>query len=179
MDAVTDAVAEVFAAHPIPDTGDLRGDLRAYLLDIGRVLSEPRTRQIFGALVSEAATDTSLAAALRERVSEPRRHELETRLQAHGAMIAVPISTAIDQLVGPIYYRTVITESALDEELVDAVLDAVLQAERRRDRRHVQVKGHQVSRMTSCALMDPLFEFRASPTIGRGAEHGQNLMRLE
>jgi hypothetical protein len=41
-------------------------------------------------------------------------------------MIAVPISTAVDQLVGPIYYRTVITESALDEELVDAVLDAVL-----------------------------------------------------
>ena len=90
------------------------------------MLSDPRIRQIIGALVSEAASDESLAAALRERVSEPRRRELETRLQAHEAMITVPISTAIDQLVGPIYYRTVITESTLDEELLNAVLDAVL-----------------------------------------------------
>ncbi|PXW28745.1 UNVERIFIED_CONTAM: EmrB/QacA subfamily drug resistance transporter [Williamsia faeni] len=126
VDAVSDAVAEVFAAHLLPDTGDLRGDLRAYLLEVSRVLSEPRARQIIGALVSEAASDESLAAALRERVSESRRHELETRLQPHMAMVKVPINTAIDQLVGPIYYRTVITESALDEELVDAVLDAVL-----------------------------------------------------
>ncbi len=126
VDAVTDAVAEVFAAHQIPDTGDLRVDLRAYLLDTSQVLSETRTRQIIGALVSEAASDQSLAVALRERVSEPRRRELESRLQAHGAMITVPISTAVDQLVGPIYYRTVITQSAFDEELVDAVLDAVL-----------------------------------------------------
>jgi AcrR family transcriptional regulator len=131
VDAVSDAVVEVFAAHPLPDTGDLRADLRradlrTYLLETSRVLSEPRARQIIGALVSEAASDESLAAALRERVSEPRRRELETRLEAHKAMITVPISTAIDQIVGPIYYRTVITESVFDEELVDAVLDTVL-----------------------------------------------------
>ena len=126
VDAVSDAVVEVFAAYPLADTGDLRGDLRAYLLETSRVLSEPRARQIIDALASAAASDESLAAALRERVSDPRRRELETRLQAQQGMVAVPISTAIDQLVGPIYYRTVITESTLDELLVDAVLDAVL-----------------------------------------------------
>ena len=109
---MSDALAEVFAAHPVPDTGDIRGDLRAYLLEIGQVLSEPRSRQVIGALVSEAASDESLAAALRERVSEPRRRELETRLRANESMANVPIDTAIDQLVGPIYYRTVIIHSA-------------------------------------------------------------------
>ena len=77
VDAVSGALAEVFAAHPVPDTGDIRRDLRAYMLEIGQVLSEPRSRQVIGALVSEAASDESLAAALRERVSEPRRRELE------------------------------------------------------------------------------------------------------
>ena len=179
VDAVSDALAEVFAAHPVPDTGDLRGDLRAYLLEIGQVLSEPRSRQIIGALVSEAASDD----VPRRGSTRTRQRTTSTRARnpppAHESMVNVPIDTAIDQLVGPIYYRTVIIRLGARRSLVDAVLDAVLTAERRRDRRHVQVKGHQVSRMTSCALMDPLFEFRASPTIGRGAEHGQNLMRLE
>ncbi len=38
VDAVTDALSEVFADHPIPDTGDLHSDLRAYLLDMGEVV---------------------------------------------------------------------------------------------------------------------------------------------
>ena len=126
VDAVSGALAEVFAAHPVPDTSDIRLDLRAYMLEIGDLLSEPRSRQVIGALVSEAASDESLAAALRERVSEPRRRELETRLRTNESIANVPIDTAIDQLIGPIYYRTVIIHSAIDERLVDAILDAVL-----------------------------------------------------
>ena len=143
VDAVSDALAEVFAAHPVPDTGDIRLDLRAYMLEIGQVLSEPRSRQVIGALVSEAASDESLAAALRERVSEPRRRELEARFRANESMANVPIDTAIDQLVGPIYYRTVIIHSAVDERLVDAVLDAVLTPNDGHDRRHPQVNSRR------------------------------------
>ena len=91
-----------------------------------QVLSEPRSRQVIGALVSEGASDELLSAALRERVSEPRRRELEARFRTNESMANVPIDTAVDQLVGPIYYRTVIIHSAVDDRLVDAVLDALL-----------------------------------------------------
>jgi hypothetical protein len=96
------------------------------VLEVGQVLSEPRSRQVIGALVSETASDPSLGAALRERVSDPRRRDLEARFREHESLVRVPIATAIDQLVGPIYYRAVIVDSAVDEPLVDANLDAIL-----------------------------------------------------
>ena len=42
VDAVSDALAEVFNAHPVPDTGNLREDLYAYVSEVGNVLSVPR-----------------------------------------------------------------------------------------------------------------------------------------
>ena len=41
-------------------------------------------------------------------------------------MANVPIDAAIDQLVGPIYYRALIVDAAVDERLVDAVVDGIL-----------------------------------------------------
>ena len=169
VDAVSDALAEVFAAHPVPDTGDLRVDLRAYLLEISQVLSEPRSRQIIGALVSEAASDQSLAVALRERVSEPRRRELESRLQAHESMITVPIDTAIDQLVGPIYYRTVIIHSAIDERPRRRRPRRRAAAERGRDRRHVPVAlSTRHVRLTQLSMPVPQTSRTSRPTAGYG-----------
>lgn len=45
VDAVSDALAEIFAAHPVPDTGDLRTDLRSYLQDVGDVLGTEGARR--------------------------------------------------------------------------------------------------------------------------------------
>ena len=126
VDAVSDALAEVFAAHPVPDTGDIRLDLRGLHARDRR----PPVRATLPASHrrprGRSRVRRSLAAALRERVSEPRRRELETRLRTNESIANVPIDTAIDQLIGPIYYRTVIIHSAIDERLVDAILDAVL-----------------------------------------------------
>ena len=128
-------LAEVFAAHPVPDTGDIRRDLRAYMLEISQVLSEPRSRQVIGALVSEAASDESLAAALARTRERTTSTGTRSPLPVHTSRWSTcRSSTAVDQLVGPIYYRTVIIDSAVDERLVDAVLDAVLTTERRRTR---------------------------------------------
>jgi hypothetical protein len=54
--AVTDAMREVFAAHPVPDTGDPRRDLAAYLHDVGDVISTPRARRVLGVLVAEGGS---------------------------------------------------------------------------------------------------------------------------
>jgi EmrB/QacA subfamily drug resistance transporter len=127
VDAVTDALAEVFRAHPVPDTGDLRQDLCDYVSDVGRMLSEPRARQVLGALIAEASADPELSDALRQRVGEPRRREIAERLGADGSQLTVPVDVAIDLLVGPVYHRAiVVAEGPVDPALVDAVVDAVV-----------------------------------------------------
>ena len=127
VDAVTDALAEVFAAHPVPDTGDLRRDLRAYMLEIGHVLSEPRSRQSHRRPRRPRQRPTSRSPRHSANASANHADASSKPASAPTSRCStVPIDTAIDQLVGPIYYRTVITDSAVDEHLVDAVLDAVL-----------------------------------------------------
>ena len=110
----------------MPNTGDLEHDLRTYLSDIGAALSEPHARQVLGALVTEASSDPELAEALRTRVSDPRRLELATRLNADHDRLAVPVGAAIDQLVGPVYYRALITGLPVDGIFVDAVVSSVI-----------------------------------------------------
>ncbi|MCU1393915.1 MAG: putative integral rane efflux protein [Ilumatobacteraceae bacterium] len=126
VDAVTDALAEVFNAHPVADTGDIRADLYAYVHAVGEVLSAPRARQVLGALVAEAATDPALATALRDRVVAPRRAELARRLNADLPRLRVPIEVALDQLVGPIYHRALIVDAPVGDDLVRAVVDGVV-----------------------------------------------------
>ena len=50
--------------------------------------------------MAEASSDPALAAALRERVGDPRRRELTVRLEADGSMLRVPVDATLDQLMG-------------------------------------------------------------------------------
>ncbi len=127
VDAVTDAMVEVFTAHPVPDTGDLDRDLARYLRDVADVLSMPRAQQVLGALVAEAGTNPELAHALRERVLAPRRRELTERLEREPGRLQVPTDDALDQLFGPLYYRAVIVGEPITDGFVRTLLSAVLQ----------------------------------------------------
>jgi EmrB/QacA subfamily drug resistance transporter len=126
VDAVSDALAEVFKAHPVPNTGNLHRDLRDYLHDVGNVLSQPRARQVLGALIAEASSNAELSTALRQRVGEPRRRELADRLRADATRLNVPVEVAIDQLVGPVYHRALIVGEPVDDDLVDGIVAAVV-----------------------------------------------------
>ena len=125
VDAVTDAMREVFAEHPVPDTGDLRRDLAAYLHDVGEVISTPRARRVLGVLVAEAGTDPDLAHALRERVLGPRRRELAERLERDDGSFG-STDAALDRLFGPLFYRAVIMGAPIDDRFIDSVLSSVL-----------------------------------------------------
>ncbi|MBV9952099.1 MAG: DHA2 family efflux MFS transporter permease subunit [Acidimicrobiia bacterium] len=124
--AVTDALAEVYKARPVPDTGDVARDLCAYLDDLRLALDEPRARQVLGALISEAARDPELAASLRERVVDPRRAELAERLQRDPDALKVPPDAAVDILVGPLYHRALFSDEPLGEDLVRTIVGTVL-----------------------------------------------------
>jgi EmrB/QacA subfamily drug resistance transporter len=126
VDAVADALDEVFDNQPVPDTGDLREDLRTFLRGVGERVADPRSHAVLGVLVSEGARDPELADQLRERIVEPRRRELATRLNQDHERLKVPMDVALDTLVGPLWYRAVIAGRAPDEMLVDALVDAVI-----------------------------------------------------
>ena len=128
VDAVSAAMREVMGEHPIPRTGDLGADLRHYVRQVGVVLANPRARQVLAALIGEAASDPELARALREQVVAPRRAELAARLSLEPDRLIVPVDAAVDQVVGPIYYRTLIAGAEIDDHLVDSIVDAVVRA---------------------------------------------------
>ncbi|MGH9169437.1 MAG: TetR-like C-terminal domain-containing protein [Acidimicrobiales bacterium] len=119
-------MAEVFAQHPVPDTGDLRRDLEAYLGQLSTVLSSPRGREVIGALVTEASSNEVLMEAFRKKVAGPRRQELIARLQRAPELLGADPSAAVDQLVGPIYYRSLIAGLPLDKAFVRSVVSIVM-----------------------------------------------------
>ena len=129
VDAVADAVREVFQAeHPVPDTGDLRRDIRNYARSLRDAMEDPRTRQVLGALVAEAASNPDLADTLRERVMGPGRAELAARLTADQDHLAVPVDAAVDLIVGPIHHRAIVLGEPVDDTLLDAVVSSVVAA---------------------------------------------------
>jgi EmrB/QacA subfamily drug resistance transporter len=130
VEAVTAAVEEVIGEHPIPNTGDLRADLCRYVRDIGELFSAPRSRQVLAVLIGEAASDPELATALRAQAVAPRRAELTARMSLAPDEVIVPLDTAVDQIVGPIYFRALIDGAPIDDQLVDSIVDAVVRSDR-------------------------------------------------
>jgi AcrR family transcriptional regulator len=126
VEAVTDALREIVETDGVPDTGDLRADLHRYLAQVGATIGHPRARRVLGALIAEAADDPDLATLLRERVLQPRRAEIAARLHRGAEPLGVPADAAVDQLVGPLFYRTVVVGRPPDDEFLDTVIASVI-----------------------------------------------------
>jgi AcrR family transcriptional regulator len=126
VDAVTHAIAEMFAEHPIPDTGDLRADLGRYLRDEGAMLAEPRVRAVVGTLIAEGAKDPALADALRSRLVRPLQRELRLRIEAGQASgeldPSIDAAVVSDLLDGPLYFRALITGDPVDGSVTEPLL---------------------------------------------------------
>ncbi|MEV4641010.1 TetR/AcrR family transcriptional regulator [Actinoplanes sp. NPDC049548] len=135
----TDVLLEAFtedAAEDLtpPDTGSLAGDLRAYLLLLAAYLTESDAGAVFRALNGQAQHDPALAARLREehltRQRARDRAPLE-RAVARGELPAdADLDVLVDRLVGPIYYRVLVTGQAVGEEFVDELVRACTSAAR-------------------------------------------------
>ncbi|MBS1849080.1 MAG: TetR/AcrR family transcriptional regulator C-terminal ligand-binding domain-containing protein, partial [Actinobacteria bacterium] len=125
VDAVTDALAEVIAAHPVPDTGDLAADLRSYLHSLTDQLADPEARRVLRVLTSEAGTDTELAEAVRDRVLGPWAAALRTRLADDPTRLNVSLDHAFDQIMGPLYARALLAGPPPDHDLADSIVATV------------------------------------------------------
>ncbi|WP_327107256.1 TetR/AcrR family transcriptional regulator [Nonomuraea glycinis] len=130
-DILMDAFVQDAAEALIPsDSADLRQDLRAHARNVAVFLTESDAGAVFRALTAQAQHDPALTTRLRcEHLGKQRGYDRLPfeRAVARGALDpGVDIDLAVDQIVGPIYYRVLVTGQATPPAFTDALVDAVL-----------------------------------------------------
>jgi hypothetical protein len=122
---VTDAAEELAP----PDTGDLPTDLRMHLNAAARFLTSSDAGAVFRALTAEGQHDPRLAERLREEYLTRQRLRDRTPLEravSRGELsAAVDLDTLVDRLVGPLYYRALVTGEEITDSFVSELIAAV------------------------------------------------------
>lgn len=115
-----------------PDTGSLRGDVRAYLVNARAALEHPLARLIIPDLLAEGNRNGELAEALLADIRDPRRakaSDLVSRAIARGELPAdTDVELCLDFLAGPLYWRLTAIHSPMAEDYVDRLADKVVAA---------------------------------------------------
>ncbi len=132
LDALVEAVA---AAGPavLPDTGDLRADLRAVLRGTVAEFADPKLSASTRALTIEVASlKIEYAAQTRDRLMKPQlagvRERLRAGQRAGQVRTEVDLDQAVELLFGPVYHRWLLRTGPLTEEYADQLVDLTLTA---------------------------------------------------
>lgn len=131
VDVLMDAFLQDAAEDLIPaDHGDLTRDLRAHLHQLAYFLSRSDPGAVFRALIGQAQHDPVFAAAFRTRyLDEQRRRDrlpLERAVQRGQLAADLDVAAEVDQLVGPIYYRVLVSGEPVDQDFTDQLVDGFL-----------------------------------------------------
>jgi AcrR family transcriptional regulator len=128
----TEVVLEALADRgqrtiPLPDTGSLPGDLRAFL-HATVASADDTTVRLLRALAAEAAADQRVAELVRDQFLATRRSALGELLQravARGEVTDEYAAIAVDLVYGSLWYRLIFEVAPLDLAWADAVADAI------------------------------------------------------
>jgi AcrR family transcriptional regulator len=116
----------------LPVIGDTRAELLAFVNAAVKVLGSTLMGRVMQGLVSDLATDPQLAQAFRERVVSVRDAEVERLVErgvARGDLRSdADPATVHDLLIGPVYYRLLLTGQPLNRAFAKRTVDAVLRA---------------------------------------------------
>jgi len=120
-------VQEVVA---VPDLGDTRAELVAFVNGAVRVLGSTLMGRVMQGLVSDLATDSELGSAFRAQIVAARLAEVR-RLVDKGIRRGqfrpgIDYELVHDLLFGPVYYRLLLSGSSLDADLAERIVDAVM-----------------------------------------------------
>ncbi|EXU65643.1 TetR family transcriptional regulator [Streptomyces sp. PRh5] len=127
MDAFLQDVAEDLTVR---DYGDLTRDLRAYLRDLAWFLSASDSGAVFKALTAQAQHDPAFAEDFRSRYLDAQRGRdrlaLERAVERGELAPGLDLAAETDQLMGPVYYRVLVTGEPVGQEFTDRLVDAFL-----------------------------------------------------
>lgn len=127
MDAfLTDAAEDLTPT----DDGDLATELRVHLRRLVRFLTRSDAGAVFRALIGQAQHDPDVAAAFRAEYLDQQRERDRLPLGRAVDRGELPadedLDACVDQLVGPIYYRVLVTGLPVDAPFIDRLVDDFL-----------------------------------------------------
>ncbi|MBQ1046705.1 TetR/AcrR family transcriptional regulator [Micromonospora sp. C32] len=129
LDALADGLPQVIA---LPDTGDLRTDLREVLRATVAEFADPRLSATTRAITIETLTDEDLAAQARDRLLRPQltavRARLEAAREAGQVRPDAPLDLVVELLFGPLYHRWLLRNGPLTDDYADGIVDLVVSA---------------------------------------------------
>jgi AcrR family transcriptional regulator len=114
-----------------PDTGTTRGDLRALVDWLIRMLATTPLGRAMPMMVADHARVPELAEAHRAIVAEKRavhRATLERGIDRGDLRADTDLEVMIDSYVGPIFYRFLISDAPLDGSFADELVEHTLRA---------------------------------------------------
>ena len=111
----------------VPDSGDLRADLIAWLAAVESVLDSPSGEGLFRSLIAAASENAEVAQRLRESLADPRLFALRLRAASDSGEVRadLPVDEVSEALIGAIMLRALARTPAdpgLPERLVDLTL---------------------------------------------------------
>ena len=116
----------------LPVLGDTRAELLAFVNAAVEVLGSTLMGRVMQGLVSDLAPDPELALAFRERVVSVRDAEVERLVErgiARGDLRPdTDPETAHELLIGPVYYRLLLTGQPLNPAFALRTVDVVMRA---------------------------------------------------
>jgi AcrR family transcriptional regulator len=122
LEALSADVDEYFTD---PDRGDLAAELRHHLRQLATFLVATDAGAVWRALAGQAQHDPAVAERFRDQVTAKQRSRDRApllRARERGELPAdTDIDLAVDQLVGPVYYRALITGQELSASVTDAI----------------------------------------------------------
>jgi AcrR family transcriptional regulator len=131
LDTFLEDAAEELA---LADHGDLERDLRAHLRHLARFLSVGDAGAVFKALIGHAQHDPEFATTLQVHyLDEQRRRDrlpLERAIGRGELPADFDTTAAVDQLVGPIYHRVLVTGDPVTDAFVDGIVNGFLSQHR-------------------------------------------------
>ena len=125
------AVEAMVPSAAAPDSGTLRGDLVGFGLDLAQIISTPPTSALVPALIDAAERDPEIAELLADFTAQRRRpvHTAVERAVERGEVEAGRDAGLIEGLLlGPIFYRRLLSRQPVTEAFVESVVDTFLRA---------------------------------------------------
>ena len=127
MDALLQDAAE--ALTPV-DHADFREDLRDQLSRVAAFLARSDAGAVCRALIGQAQHDPAFAAEFRARFLSEQRERDRLPFDRAIARGQIPAHTDVpsdaDELLGPIYYRALVTGEPVDRQFTDRLVDHYL-----------------------------------------------------
>jgi hypothetical protein len=114
----------------LPATGSAIEDARQYLRRLAAFITGDPAGQVLLALIGEAQHDAEMAGVFHARYLDPRRDEERAMLARGVASGELPpdldADRALDALLGPVYYRALVTSGPISAAFTDALVTDVL-----------------------------------------------------